>query len=1103
MNWGSPLLLGWFNDILAWFQDSLGDMLYYIANILLDLLYLIWGLLAGIINGIESIFRNLAGLGTDGKDMVSSIINNSAVQIIFKNLVGFATALIIFFTIVKVLQEHYKEKDGGNPYKIVIRTFKGLLMFFFVGTAVTVGLYATGVVFRGIDAATGGGNISLSAQVFKTMAYEANRVRQGRDEDGGLIAHAKNKRWSRMSADGGVEYGKYALVKMTEPTPNTPADVRAAYQKLCPEYNYGIVDANGIVSPIAPFLKSLINEQKTAQIADEETDSEKTNEYLENLKEWYGNGGITKNEGNFDNGSGSAAFGYQNDLLSALTLKIQPTINLDWSPVDIVDYYYEIMNDGEPVTWDVNITFMGTGVNISFAKEYVKYVYKGHDKKSLEDSAKSFGISLNGKTALQDGELSASFNLDMFDASRFQDILTSVVVNVLYTNLTKMTIEALPTMPGSYSVSGVKINLVQLLAPLIFNTLESVVNSSMIGLLPTAKDANGDVLIDEDGKEILAVEPFVIDGRNHNGGVWVNVNTKSEKMPVTIERYQVDGNFSELWSQLTDNWDRFTEEMEKAADQTWKVYEENEDLLERDIQKIEDQKDWLNYRDMMDLYNRDTIEYLTQIGNLLGMYDQAYKMADNRVDQIDIQLQRMGYAGTASDLEDEVKEIFVKMVAFYNAFKDTEPSKDVADAIYTSSIYKPIITFPYRDKYAQSMSFTDIKAALTGNNKDKIVVNMLLNEDDGYAYRLIDWNSYGYVYEQEFNKRSFVADLYSDPSYEVTEPANEANEKSYGKTLDQLKFRRLTDYPQEETLETQWDTQGLSYFLNAEGENNPFVKQTPRGGMKSVLYNNSYWGNRGVTVDGVRYYCYYNGEMVGIDLRNKGLGAKESTTASAQTVTVYSSSARKNALAATRKNETLKELQSMMEVSTEKNPLAEEFAKNIITFRKLGAASTASTDRKALNSWVKKGSIAAPIGAHEVYMVPSMTADQIDALMAGGHGQRHYLMLTEPGMSTPDANGEFNSYAGMFSYTSARTVNQLYDMGSMNYAIGFIAIIAAAGVYMNFAFGLIQRAVTMAVLYIMSPITISFYPFDDGSKFNQQFVSPFYKEAISAFAVIV
>jgi ferredoxin len=47
--------------------------------------------------------------------------------------------MMIFFTIVKIMQDHYKEKDGGNPYKIVLRTFKGMLMFFFVGVAVGVG----------------------------------------------------------------------------------------------------------------------------------------------------------------------------------------------------------------------------------------------------------------------------------------------------------------------------------------------------------------------------------------------------------------------------------------------------------------------------------------------------------------------------------------------------------------------------------------------------------------------------------------------------------------------------------------------------------------------------------------------------------------------------------------------------------------------------------------------------------------------------------------------------------------------------------------------------------------------------------------------------
>ena len=52
-----------------------------ITDIFPTLFYWIWRGLAAIVNLIEGIFRNLAGLnGGDNNDMVSSIINNGSVK---------------------------------------------------------------------------------------------------------------------------------------------------------------------------------------------------------------------------------------------------------------------------------------------------------------------------------------------------------------------------------------------------------------------------------------------------------------------------------------------------------------------------------------------------------------------------------------------------------------------------------------------------------------------------------------------------------------------------------------------------------------------------------------------------------------------------------------------------------------------------------------------------------------------------------------------------------------------------------------------------------------------------------------------------------------
>ena len=268
MNWGSLLLK---SDPLGvgTFKAGLSELIYRFWNFFPSLLYDVWRLIAWVVNGIEDVFRKLAGLNSDGQDMASIIINDDFVGDLFKNLVAFSTVMIIVFTIVKIVQEHYKEKDGGNPYKIVIRTFKGLLLFLFITSASLLGLEAAGYIFRGLDAATGGGDgTTVSGQVFQAMAAEANRKRwdpAGEDADG-LLGITKQKYYYRVNRedpwstlDESKEErkdGKYIAVQMTGDTKVSP-DLEAVREKLYetyPEYNYGIVNSDGSLTPVAKWL---------------------------------------------------------------------------------------------------------------------------------------------------------------------------------------------------------------------------------------------------------------------------------------------------------------------------------------------------------------------------------------------------------------------------------------------------------------------------------------------------------------------------------------------------------------------------------------------------------------------------------------------------------------------------------------------------------------------------------------------------------------------------------------------------------------------------------------------------------------------------------
>jgi len=184
-----------------------------ILNAIYGFIYLLWLAGAYIINIIEDLFRMLVGLQpvqsgfANGEDISVLIISNSYVQEIFLNLVALAVIMLIFFTILQIVREHYKDtKHGGNPYVIVFRMVKAIVLFMFVTAACLVGLQLAQIVLRALDRATGydpdGG---IGGMIFVAMASKANRVQQGLEGPGYIpdknayasaVAHdPNNKNW--------------------------------------------------------------------------------------------------------------------------------------------------------------------------------------------------------------------------------------------------------------------------------------------------------------------------------------------------------------------------------------------------------------------------------------------------------------------------------------------------------------------------------------------------------------------------------------------------------------------------------------------------------------------------------------------------------------------------------------------------------------------------------------------------------------------------------------------------------------------------------------------------------------------------------------------
>lgn len=1097
MYWGNSLLWG-LSDIGDFLKSSFANVVYSLRSLLASFCYMIWRLLAWVVTQVESIFRNLAGIGGSNKDMVSEIINNKNVGYIFANLVGLATALIVFFTIVKIIQEHYKEKDGGNPYKIVIRTFKGLLMFFFVQAAVTVGLYASQIMFKALDAATGNGDSSIAGQVFRAMASEANRLRLGRQGDNDLLSDAMNQYYTRITNDQSTpKDGRYVLVEVSdEGKAKTAAELKQKYLDAFPTMRYGIVSNDGkSVTPLTSYLR--------------------TQDVGEDLKDNWNNSfnvvtGDSWNDYNNDGkGDMSVAAGYKHDILQGISTTIQPSISLTWSPIDIMNYGYK-MEEADKIQHDVQILALGSGTLIPMSTTFTRYGQPTVTQKSMEDSAKVFGITLNAGVALQGGEASARFDIDMFDTSQFHQILQTILMNVLYTNLAKIIIQMVPQVPASTSIYAVNIRYMSVLAPFVFKFIKSVANETMSYLIP----------VNEDGKPVVEAFVTASESSGSSAGAWINVNDKSPYLPLVIEQYKIDPNFSDLWSQLTDAYADLLRQMESAKEDTWKEADGNAELLNMMSGKIQNQNDWKTYYGAINSYNDYASGLLTKLGNWLYLYDKVIAEALSTDEDRTAKLNDWGYTGSYKGLEEAIESTYTNLVKKYNntvspVYTNARPSSTYADALVVQPIYKPIIEFMTTDKRAAEMSAADIRRSMLNldTSNGKVTVNMIIDDRGSLgtsraAYRMLDWSCYGAgTYQATLGK---YTDFYlADKDALSTE---EQGKIIYSKSS----MQDLAFIPIEQAIDegNRYTTQGLNYFINKSTDNNnPFRAMATSGsvGGKYQFSSNGYWATDGVHLDGNYYYAEYNGTSLVLSNNNHGFSNASTSSVSTSSVdnstTTRSSSAATSNLFTTADAEINETMADLYQVDTT-TPLATDFAKNIVTFRRLDATDeTTEKDKKALKEWISTQNSASVDGNATIKALYALDANQDPAKMiddymisTAANNKRRYLLLTQDGETDPQKLG---SYVGTFSFNNFKTVNALYDPWSMNFAVGFIAIIAATGVYLNFAFGLIQRAVNMAVLYIMSPISISFYPFDDGQKFSQNFVTPFYKEAISAYAIII
>ena len=1025
MNWGIVSLAP------SWFENGLSGLVYGIEQFFMGLFYMVWRTLAIVVDWIESIFRNLAGIGGNQVDIASSIIQSKSVEMIFGNMVAVATALLIFFTIIKIIQDHYKEKEGGNPYMIVFRMFKGMLMFFFVTAAVLVGIYASGVVFRALDYATGGkeGSTTISGQIFRSMAQNANRLRIGEPGTDGWTAAAREAQYRLLAPVSNLDDEAYVVVKCS----GEPVSGAALESKL---NDFGVIDPSEwlLVSPsgsVSTFGSSIKVDEETGRY---EWDSD-NNIYTGGEDAWKQNTG--KFDYNKDLEDGVEAWGsagYKNDFLAVFHPSICPQLSLDWSPIEKWRYVYSFVEDTGEI--DTSPSFNGNKFPAGYKNVYLKKT--DMQEVSLDKDAQAFSINLNAGVSLQGDEAAASFSFEAFASEKpLNKILAKIVGNMALTKGVMSALGAMSNlkMPLIIHVFSLVIPLTQLAAVMLQPLLELFLTSGIDRLFPG------------DEEELVQTKNEVSE--------WVKWDSSQAESPITISAYEFDTNFEDLWSQLADNWQQLHDLIMKESD----MIVGNYDNAIREIDSlVGDQKQqvaWAAWRGYVDHYNEQVKKYLTELGNLFKVYDAAPNTANSK------------------DILATYNQLLDAWSTYYKQERDLKPNPSIYSAWSSvGHIYHPAFVPAEKEETVlpEGTTADSIRKKLTSATYN---LRQYTTSNGNRWVQKIDWECFGTDIASSGAARYDELLDYGTSSYDWRGSSGAISTINYLTTMSNgIKI------PNGTVEYGQFHTDGVYY--GGTSRKDPKAILVPDT-FKKALENAK---TSALTASHVNS----NGDVV-----RRSLGAGTASS-------IYAADADFNKI---RNNDTTK----VSELTTQ---TLEKMG--MVTLRKKSTVGTMddpngtvdpNDEANMLKKWVHIKSNRVPLADATIQMANEYSPAEIDNLMTRQNSEREYLMVSESPAGAFTKQENISTYVGQFTYNDRQTVKALYELGEVQWYIGFAGIIVAIGVYVNFTFGLIQRAINMAVLYVMSPITIAFYPFDDGAKFNSAFVKPFYQQTISVFAVVI
>ena len=157
------------------------------VNLLVQMLYLIGSVLLMLLDFVQDVFRRLAGLSaqpgantTEG-DILLDIFKSKQVMDAFASLIIVGMLLLFLFTIIQFIRIEYTSEGAKNSRgNIISQALKSLVMFLIVPISCIAGIILSNQLLRILDNATSTyAGTTISGQIFKISAYDANPIRAG------------------------------------------------------------------------------------------------------------------------------------------------------------------------------------------------------------------------------------------------------------------------------------------------------------------------------------------------------------------------------------------------------------------------------------------------------------------------------------------------------------------------------------------------------------------------------------------------------------------------------------------------------------------------------------------------------------------------------------------------------------------------------------------------------------------------------------------------------------------------------------------------------------------------------------------------------------